>query len=131
MNVIIPGNTTIFEGEWATYWFDVDGILHALTKQFKKGIQQVFGNFEVIKKIAHNQKICLLIYLNSTSILNKETFKVFANQLPDYYKAIALISKSFFAKMVLDFVVRIKRPSIPVKSFTNENEAKQWLKKFA
>ena len=130
MKVIIPGNTQIIEGEWATYWFDVDGILYALSKGLQKGVQRIFSNFEVVKQMAHNKKVCMLVYLNTFPVFNNTTRKLVSKDLAESYNAIALVAKSAMRKKLMNLFLKLKPPAIPMKSFTNENEARQWLKKF-
>ncbi|MCY7422434.1 MAG: STAS/SEC14 domain-containing protein [Chitinophagaceae bacterium] len=130
MKVIIPGNTQIIEGEWATYWVDIDGILYALSNGLQKGLQRIFSNFEIAKQIAHNKKVCMLVYLNTFPIFNNVTQKMCSNEMADRYNAIALVAKSAMRKKMMNLFLKLKPPAIPMKSFTNDNEARQWLKKF-
>lgn len=130
MKVIIPGNTQIVEGEWATYWFDVDGILYALSKGLQKGIQRILSNFELAKQVAQNKKVCMLVYLHNFPLFNNGTQKMVSNDMAERYNAIALVAKSALRKQLMNMFLKLKPPAIPIKSFTNENEARQWLKKF-
>lgn len=130
MKVIIPTNTKIIEGEWATYWFDVDGILYALSKGLQKSVQRIFNNYEVAKQVAQNKKVCMLVYINTFPFFNRGAQKMISHDIAERYKAIAIVAKSAMRKKLLNLFLKIKPPAIPIKSFTNVNEARQWLKKF-
>ncbi len=57
-----PTDRQIFEGEIATYWFNDDGILVSLSKSTKRTIENITGNIELVRQIANNRKVPLLIY---------------------------------------------------------------------
>jgi hypothetical protein len=42
----------------------------------------------------------------------------------------AMISKPGLSKFIMNILFRFKPPPIPMKSFTDDEEAKEWLKQF-
>lgn len=122
-----PTDRQIFEGEIATYWFD-DGILVSLSKSPMRTVANITGNIALVKSITDNTKVPLLIYLKNSPIPNKETRKFSTEQLPNIYTAMAMVSKPGLAKFIMNILFRLKPPPIPMKSFANDNEAKEWLK---
>jgi hypothetical protein len=42
----------------------------------------------------------------------------------------AMVSKPGLAKFIMNILFRLKPPPIPMKSFTDVEEAKEWLKKY-
>ncbi|HWJ90668.1 MAG TPA: hypothetical protein VNR87_06130 [Flavisolibacter sp.] len=125
----IPTDREVFEGAIATYWFD-EGILVSLSKSPKRTVQLIRGNVQLVKKITNNTPVPLLIYLSDSPVPDKETRRYSTEQLPVIYKAMAMVSKPGLSKLIMNILFSLKPPPIPMKSFTNDAEAKQWLKQF-
>ena len=123
-----PTDREVFEGEIADYYME-DGILVSLSKSPRRTVENIKGNIALVRRITGNKKIPLLIYLSSSPIPDKETRKYVNEQLPNVYSAMAMISKPGLSKFIMNFLFRLKPPPIPMKNFTDENEAKEWLKK--
>ena len=124
-----PTGVQTFDGEIATYWFE-DGILVSLSKSVRRTVENISGNVALVKKITNNKKVPLLIYLSSSPVPDKETRKFVAKELPNVYTAMAMVSKPGLAKFVMNFLFRLKPPPIPMKNFTDDKEAKEWLKQY-
>ena len=125
-----PTDKEIFEGEIATYWFD-DGILVSLSKSSKRTVQNISGNVALVKQITGNKKFPLLIYLSPSPVPDKKTRRFSTTQLPLIYSAMAMVSKPGLSQFIMNILFRFKPPPIPMKSFTDDEEAKEWLKQFA
>ena len=125
----IPADRQIFEGEIATYWFD-DGILVSLSKNPKRTVAKIADNVALVKKITNNKRVPLLIYLTDSPVPDKETQKFSREQLPNIYTAMAMISEPGLAKFIMNLLFRLQSPPIPMKNFTDEKEAKEWLKQY-
>ena len=124
-----PTDRTIFEGEIADYWFD-EGILVSLSKSPKRTVENISANVALVKSITNNRKVPLLIYLANSPIPDKETRKFSSEQLPNVYTAMAMVSKPSLASLIMKVLFRFKPPPIPMKNFTKDQEAKEWLKQF-
>jgi len=124
-----PSNREIFEGEIASYWFE-DGILVSLSKSPQRTVENIRGNVELVKKITNNNPVPLLIYLSNSPVPDKATRKFSTEQLPVIYTAMAIVSRPGLARFIMNILFALKAPPIPMKSFTNDNEAKVWLKQF-
>jgi hypothetical protein len=124
-----PAGKQIFEGEIATYWLD-DGILVSLSKSPKRTIANITENIALVKRITNNKKVPLLIYLSKSPIPDKETREFVTKQLPNVYTATAMVSKAGLAKFIVNFLFKLKPPPIPMKNFTDDKEAKEWLKQY-
>ena len=125
-----PYNTEVFEGAIATYWFDNYGILVAVSKNPRRTIENITGNVELVKKITNNNVVPLLIYLCKSPVPDKETRQFAARVLPTIYSAMAMVSNGGLAKFIMNILFVLKPPPIPMKTFGNDREAKQWLKQF-
>ena len=127
--ITIPTDKQTYESEIATYWFD-DGILVSLSKNPKRTVELIRSNVEIVKRITNNKPAPLLIYLSNSPVPDKETRKLSTEMLPVIYKAMAMVSKPGLAKFIMNILFALKPPPIPMKSFTDDKEAKEWLKQF-
>ena len=125
-----PGNIELIKGEIADYWLDPVGILHAYSKNPKRTVENISNNITLVRKITGHKKVPLLIYLSNSPVPDKETRKFSAEQLPNVYTAMAMISKTGLAKFIMNILFSLKTPPIPMKSFSDENEAQEWLKQY-
>jgi hypothetical protein len=124
-----PTDRETFEGEIATYWFE-DGILVSLSKNPKRTVELIKANVQLIQRITNNKPVPLLIYLSNSPVPDKETRKYSTEQLPVIYSAMAMVSKPGLSKFIMNILFSLKKPPIPIKSFTDDNEAKNWLRLF-
>jgi len=125
----IPTDRKIWEGEIATYWFE-DGMLVSLSKSPRRTVANISGNVALVKEITNNKPVPLLIYLADSPVPDKETRKFSAEQLPVIYKAMAMVSKPGLARLIMNLLFKFKQPPIPMKSFSDDVSAKEWLKQF-
>ena len=91
-------------------------------------MENIEGNVAFVKQITDNKRVPLLIYLCDSPIPDKQARKFSIELLPVIYSAMAMVSKSGLAKFIMNILFRLKQPPIPIKSFTDDNEAKEWVK---
>jgi hypothetical protein len=126
----LPDNTQLIKGEIADYYLDPDGILYSYSKPPKRTIQNISGNIALVKQITGGKKVPLLIYLSKSPVPDKETRKFAAEQLSNVYTAMAMISKPGLALFIMSILFKFKPAPIPMKIFSDDREAKEWLKQF-
>lgn len=119
----------IIEGEIANYWIE-DGILFSASKPVLRTVENITRNIQLVKKITQDQKMPLLIYLTNSPVPDKATRVFSKEQLPHVYKAMAMVSKPGLAQFIMKLLFKFQEPPIPMKSFSNEADAKKWLKQF-
>ena len=124
-----PTDRKVTEGEIATYWFD-DGILVSLSKSPQRTVENINGNVALVQEITNNKRVPLLIYLSNSPVPDKETRKFATTQLPVIYTAMAMVSKPGLAKFIMNILFALKPPPIPMKSFTDDKAAKEWLQQY-
>jgi hypothetical protein len=71
-----------------------------------------------------------LIYLSNSPVPDKAARKYSTEQLPVIYSAMAMVSKPGLAKFIMNLLFALKKPPIPMKSFTDDGEAKSWLQQY-
>jgi hypothetical protein len=125
-----PHNVRVFESEIATYWFDHYGILVSVSKTPKRTIENITNNIALVKQITGNRIVPLLIYLSNSPVPDKQTRKFASEVLPSLYSAMAMVTHSNLGKFIMNILFRFNTPPIPMKTFANDKEAKQWLKQF-
>ena len=129
-NIKPPPQDQLIEGEIADYWLDPNGILYSYSKNPKRTVENIRNNIALVKKITGNKKVPLLIYLSNSPVPDKETRKFSTEQLPNVYKAMAMVSKPGLSKFIMNILFSLKPPPIPMKSFSDDNEAREWLKQY-
>lgn len=126
----VPPNVKTFEGGLATFWLDEHGILYAVSKTTPRTLERQIANYELIAKITGNKKVCLLSDTTNSSPQDKETRDYMAAHLPDLFKAMAVISASSGGRFITNIFLALKQQPIPIRFFTDEEEAKAWLMKY-
>lgn len=53
-----------------------------------------------------------------------------SEQVTKHCSAIAFLSDSFSQRILANFFIRVIRPNVPTKAFSNENDAIEWLRNF-
>jgi len=124
------GDNNLIEGEIADYLLTDDGILISYSKSILRTVENITANVALVKEITHNKKVPLLIYLKNSPVPDKATRKFSAEQLPDIYTAMAMVSKPGLSQFIMRLLFKFKTPPIPMKSFTDDEKAKEWLKRF-
>ena len=130
MNIQKPTDRETWESEIATYWFDDNGILVSLSKSILRTVENISSNVVLVRSITDNKPVPLLIYLANSPIPDKQTRKFSTEQLPVIYSAMAMVCKPGLSRFIMNILFGLKPPPIPMKSFTNDKAAIEWLKQF-
>ncbi len=125
-----PPPTNLIQGEIADYHLDPDGILYSYSKSPKRTIRNISDNIALVRKITGGKKVPLLIYLADSPVPDRATRKFSSEQLPQVYTAMAMVSKPGLAKLIMNLLFALKPPPIPMKSFSDDEEARAWLKQY-
>lgn len=120
----------LIEGEIADYLLTDAGILISYSKSILRTVENISANVALVKKITYNKKVPLLIYLKNSPVPDKATRKFSTEQLPNIYTAMAMVSKPGLAQLIMKILFKFQKPPIPIKSFTDDEKAKQWLMQF-
>ncbi|HWI93741.1 MAG TPA: STAS/SEC14 domain-containing protein [Flavisolibacter sp.] len=125
-----PANIQLIKGEIADYYYSPEGILYSYSKAPNRTVKNISENIALVKQITGDKKVPLLIYLSKSPVPDKETRKFSAEQLPNVYTAMAMVSKGGLAQFIMNILFKFKTPPIPMKSFADEKEAREWLMQF-
>jgi hypothetical protein len=125
--VKIPGDRQVWDGKIATYWWEGD-ILVSNSKSVLRTVELISDNVKLVKEITNNRPVPLLIYLANSPVPDKATRQYSAEKLPEIYSAMAMVAKPGLASLIMTIVFRFKSPPIPIKNFSNDKEALNWLR---
>ncbi len=123
-------NIPLIKGEIADYQFDSDGILYSFSKSPKRTIKNISENIALVKQVTGGKKVPLLIYLCKSPVPDKTARSFSTEQLPNVYTAMAMVSKPGLSKLIMNVLFKFKKPPIPMKSFSDDKQAKEWLKQY-
>jgi hypothetical protein len=128
----LPKNTEVFETPTSSYWFDEDGILYSISKKVSPlSLEETIKILEDFKQtLPKDKKICMLIDVTHSTESTREVRDYAAVEFPKFVKAIAMVSSSALGKMLANLFFSIKEQPYPTKMFTDEAEAKKWLKQY-
>lgn len=126
----IPTDRPVFEGEIASYWFEDDGILVSLSKSTPRTVETIANNVALVKRITHSTRVPLLIYLSRSPVPDRTTRAFSRQQLPVIYSAMAMVSEPGLSRLIMNVLFRFQQPPIPMKSFTDAEAARAWLRQY-
>ena len=66
----------------------------------------------------------------SSSPQDREVRDYIAAEMPNIFKAMAVVSTSVVGKFIVNLFLVIKKQPVPIKMFSNESDAKEWLKNY-
>ena len=117
----------LIEGEIANYRLDESGILYSYSKSVLRTVPLMERNRELVKSIAGDKPVPLLIFLKNSPMPDKATRDYSKSILPEIYSAMAMVSKPGLSSLIMKLLFAFQKPPIPMKSFTDEETAKAWL----
>jgi hypothetical protein len=121
----------LIESESAAGWIE-DNIIFYIFKSRKVDLFEARQSVEIKTKLAGNGNYPFFIDISQVNGVTKEAREFLAGgKSVDNISAAALLASSVLSKMIGTFFLTFNNPGIPVKLFTDEQEALKWLKKFA
>lgn len=127
----VPTNAEVTEIATSYYWFDEDGILCAVNKKTPPlPFEEIVKLVEDLKIITNNKKVCMLMDVTYSASSNKQTREYTAREFPQLVKALALVCKAPMSRMLGYLFFALVSTPFPAKMFSNENDAKAWLKQY-
>ena len=129
--------TESFQSSIATYWFDKEGILHILSKNTPRSMQNALESFELIQRICDTKKVCVVIDTTKADFADKETRDYMITQFPVYFKAMAFISQSPVGQIISSLMCIEPSMSsmeqgtrLPMEIFQEQETAKEWIRQY-
>jgi len=110
------------------FWFDPDGVLHTQAGGEEQTPERIAEFRQIMMASMHNGKICCIADLREALIT--DIGMAFAKMdVAKIYKAVAYVSGPKLDPNT-ELVLSIMPGEIPVKVFTNRDDAKKWIRQF-
>jgi hypothetical protein len=117
----------LIPGDIADYRLDDSGILYSYSKSILRTIPLMEANVALVKQITGGKPTPLLIFLKNSPMPDKATRKYSKEKIPEIYSSMAMVSKPGLSAFIMKLLFAFQKPPIPMKSFTDEASAKEWL----
>ncbi len=117
----------LIKGDIADYRLDDSGILYSYSKSVLRTVSLMEANAKLVKQITGGKPVPLLIFLKNSPMPDKATRQYSKEKIPELYSAMAMVSKPGLSAFIMKLLFAFQKPPIPMKSFTDELEAKAWL----
>ncbi|MEY2894506.1 MAG: hypothetical protein RIS42_225 [Bacteroidota bacterium] len=117
----------LIPGDIADYRLDESGILYSYSKSILRTVPLMEANVALVKQITGDKPTPLLIFLKNSPMPDKATRKYSKEKIPEIYSAMAMVSKPGLSAFIMKLLFAFQKPPIPMKSFTDEASAKEWL----
>lgn len=127
-----PDSAQVFDSPNSTYWFDSDGILCVITKQAPElPLEEQKAQMQKLKALIGDKKICMLIDVtHSNRSSSAESREYNSKEVPKFTNAMAFIISSPLTRMLAYLFFAFTTVPFPIKTFSNEEEARDWLKQY-
>ena len=127
-----PPDVEIHDHLTSIWWIEPDGILCSVSKKNAPDLsrQQSLDKLADLRKYTGGKKMCMLLEITYGRPSKREDREFLAEELAKVMKALALVSNSALGKMVANLFFNLKPPPYPTKMFTNEHEAREWLRQY-
>lgn len=123
----IPQPTKTWESSIATYWMHESGYLVSVSKPIKRTVENLKENHQLVHSITGGKAFPLLLHLTSSPVPDRAAREYSAEMLPKLYSKMAMVSKPGLAAFVMRLLFQLKPFPIPVKFFTRQIDAENWL----
>lgn len=120
-------NTLVHECNMAILKFGDDGILYFESKPVDRNIENAKELTCLLTKILEGHRAYVLVDATYSKAMTKEARDYLFKKLPDYYKAVAVSSRTVLGAFVANIFIKINPPGYPIKIFTSQLDAKRWL----
>jgi hypothetical protein len=115
----------------AELWLDEKGILHIINQDgAKPDLDEAKAHIEATKKFG-SQKRPILVDITRVKSVSKEAREFYSGPKgAERTNGLAMIINSPVAKVIGNFLIGINKPIYPIKLFSSEDEAIDWLQQF-
>jgi hypothetical protein len=122
----MPTDRPTWDGDIATYWFEGD-ILVSRSKSVRRTVENLMANSALVANITGGRPFPLLIFLSDSPMPDSDARKLSNDLLTKNYSAMAMIARPGLASFIMKILFGLRKPPIPMKSFTDVRDAKVWL----
>ena len=113
-------------------WIGDDGIVRMVDLPgAEEVLEDAVENLATIRNVSENKKPPIMIDIRELKSITREARKYYASEeTAKFGKAIGLVIGSPMTRVIGNFFIQLNRPALPLKLFTSEDKALDWLKGF-
>ena len=130
----IPGDAKTYELSNSVIWFDKDNIMYSLPKpgqHEERSRSEISEEMKRLKEILPSPKVCMILESGGSNKPPKREDREFiSQQITSITRAMAIITTSAVSKMVANLFFTFKPPQYPMKMFSTEEAAKNWIRQY-
>ncbi len=123
----LPSDKEIFRDELAVYWIENDELLCSVCTSNPRTFVATKNSFDLIDKITGGRKVCLLSDISAAGRGADKVRQLSVEGSKKHFKLMALITSSAFGSLLGNTFMTISGQPLPMKLFTNEKEAREWV----
>lgn len=123
-----PDGVPVHDTPIAVTWLHPEGILISRSKSVRRTVENLSENLAVVRRITGGRRLPLLVFLADSPVPDKAARTFSAEQVPLAYTAMAMVSPPGLSQLIMKLVFRLQSPPIPMRSFSNGEEAFRWLR---
>ena len=117
----------IGESELAKYWRVAPDIIYAESKPSNRTVETIASNVALVKSLNEFNPVKLIISIAKSPVPDKATRELAAKELPLTYSAMAMIAPNKLTGFIINLIYGMKKPPIPMKTFSNFEDAQRWI----
>lgn len=129
----IPRNSNVTKTRTTEIWLDDDGIMYGIMvlPSTRATQDDAIADFEAYAEVSQGIPRPVLGNIQNLVSAEREA-RVYAAKANSkhFIKAFALVSNSKVGQIIANMFLNFQNPPYPVKFFTNNEEAIEWLKQF-
>jgi hypothetical protein len=130
----IPEDRPTYELSGSTIWISEEGIMYSKPKANapqERSNEDIHAEILKIYEIAGKKKVCIVSESDPNSKPPRKDQRDFiAHEIESIVKAMAIVTSSPVSRMIANLFFSFKPPTYPVKMFTNERDATEWIRQY-
>lgn len=117
----------IGESELAKYWRVAPDTIYAESKPTNRTVETITSNVVLVKSLNDHKPVKLILSIAKSPVPDKATRELAAKELPLTYSAMAMIAPNKLTGFIINLIYGMKKPPIPMKTFSNFEDAYRWI----
>lgn len=108
-----------------------DGVVQMNAKEHYFTLKDIKEIIDVQGKITNGKRLALLVVVSEFANLDSEAREIMATKESTQYSIVeAYVIHSLSQKLLANFYMKVNKPNVPTKFFTNIDSAEEWLKSY-
>lgn len=125
--MITPINAHIVDTPLAQNWVDEFGIIYSISKDAPHSLENMVTHFEKLLELTEGKKLPFLVDPSLARPTTKKERQYLNEHLQTVMTCIAFVTTNAMMRIGINLYFRIRPQFMPMKMFSNEEDARQWL----